>query len=102
MTFSCKHGIDPRLEGHPTFHLWECLVLEGEHELVNKLRQVETGIEGFRTIIVPPGGFCQNEVLNQIVTDWLKERNVNIVNVEVEILELQHALRSTRCSLNLD
>lgn len=75
--------------------VWEMLLTEGNHDLIEKLRRVERGEGGFGTIVVPPGGFSKNEKTHQLVIDWLSEKDVNILDVEREKSELRKALTNS-------
>lgn len=72
--------------------LWEKLLSENRHDLIQKFRRVERKEGGFGTIVVPKKGFSKNEETNQLIIDWLIEKGVNVLNVEEEISDLEDAL----------
>lgn len=77
----------------PTKELWESLINEGRHDLVKVLNHVENKDAGFGSIVVPADGFSKNKGIHDSVIVWLKDRDVNIVDVKHEISELKKSLK---------
>jgi hypothetical protein len=93
--------------GEPTKHMristksesvWELLVQEDNHDLIEKLHKVERKEKGYGTIVVPKDGFSKNGTTNQAVIDWLEEHDVNVLDPQKEISELKEALHGNRSS----
>lgn len=76
--------------------LWAVLALEGNFDLINKLRMAEAREPGFGTIVVTEKGFSENDVTHNLVLDWLKERNINIVDVPFIVGNLELTLLRER------
>lgn len=77
----------------PTKELWEALINEGRHDLVKVLNHVENKDAGFGSIVVPADGFSKNKEIHDSVMVWLKDRDINIVDVKQEISELKNSLK---------
>jgi len=72
--------------------LWVRLTVEGQFDLIRKLARVEKKEDGFMTIVVPPGGFSEDDTTHNMVLDWLEERHVNVLNVGLEVSRCRVAL----------
>lgn len=81
--------------------VWEALLIEGRHDLIEKFRRIERGEGGFGTIVVPSQGFSKNKKTHELVTEWLSKKNVNILDVEKEKTELESALRDPQKNCKL-
>lgn len=86
--------LDDFLRRHfKTRYLWRRLTEENNFELIDKLTKVEKKEVGFGTIIVPKNGFSKDDKTHNLVLEWLKERDVNVLNVDLEVFKLEKALR---------
>ena len=47
--------------------LWAILALEGNFELINKLRRAEAGEPGFGTVVIMEKGFSEGTIYGRIV-----------------------------------
>jgi hypothetical protein len=72
--------------------LWLQLTTEGKFDLIRKLGRVENREPGYGTIIVPSEGFSDRDETHNMVLDWLKAHNINILNVGLEKRCLELAL----------
>lgn len=72
--------------------LWVRLTMEGCFELIRKLSRVEKKEDGFMTIVVPPEGFSKDDTTHNMVLEWLEDRDVNVLNVGLEISRCRFAL----------
>lgn len=84
----------------PTSELWEVLAQEGKFELIDRLRRVEMGEDGYHTIVVPKKGFSENDKTHNLVLDWLEEHRVNVMNIRKEVFILKEALHSDKRRTN--
>jgi hypothetical protein len=75
-----------------TENLWQTLIEDGNYSLVKILQRVENNEFGYGSIVVPKGGFSEKESVHNMVLDWLRERNVNVIDVENEISCLEKSL----------
>ena len=83
--------IPPKLED---IDLWQILANENNYGLIGKLCDIEKGVPGFSSIVVPPAGFSKNPETHEKVIAWLKQKNVNILDVNKTLLELTAALHN--------
>ena len=83
-----------------TMALWERLTQEGKFELIELLRHVEQGEDGFGTVVVHKEGFSENDETHNMVLDWLEERKINILNPGLEKTRLEGALYGSRFGRN--
>lgn len=74
--------------------LWDKLAGEGNYTLIDKLKHVENNDPGFGTIVVPKKGFSEKDDTHNDVLKWLKEQNINILNVGLSVARMEQALRS--------
>lgn len=74
--------------------VWETLLLEGQYDLIEKLRRVERGEGGYGTIVVPAEGFSKNKKTHNLVIGWLSEKGVNILDTRKEEAELKETLKN--------
>lgn len=72
--------------------LWARLSLEGRFDVIDKLRHVKSGEGGFGSIVVPEGGFSEDDVTHNMVLDYLREHDVNIVNTRLITENLRRSL----------
>ncbi len=93
MRFIEEHGWKFSKEEKRKPGLWEMLLAEGQHDLIEKLRRVEREEGGFGTIVVPEGGFSDNKETHDMVVAWLEKTGTNVLDVKQEITELEEALR---------
>ena len=77
-----------------TDNLYSILTEESKISLISILKKVDSKEHGYGSIVVPKGGFSYNPETHKMVINWLKERFVNIVDVDREILGLEDSLRS--------
>jgi ribosomal protein L10 len=74
-----------------TGQLWFLLLKSDRTDLIKILQKVEKKEPGYGSIVVPEGGFIEDEKINDMILSWLKERNVNIINVKEEIKSLENS-----------
>jgi len=79
--FEEKHVVYEPTDNSNEGSLWDILWLDGQFDLIKKLRHVELEEHGFKSIIVPPEGFSDNDRVHNLVLRWLQQHCVNIVNV---------------------
>jgi len=75
---------------------WLALAEEGNFDLIGKLKCAVDGEGGFGTIVVDEKGFSPNDDTHNAVRQFLREKNVNVVNVPSLIGNLEVALRKHR------
>jgi len=97
MTYLQDIGLFNRISSNPkaipTDKLYNTLSEEGNLKLINLLKKVDSKEPGYGTVIVPKGGFSLNTKTHAMVICWLKDRNINIVDVDKEISDLENSLR---------
>lgn len=91
--FNRERKVDTKPKKTPTKELWESLIAEGKHDLVKVLNHVENKDAGFGSIVVPADGFSKSKEIHNSVMVWLKERDINIVDVKREISDLKNSLK---------
>lgn len=96
MQFIEEHSCRFQNEEKKEFDLWEMLLSEGKHDLIEKLRRVERQEGGFGTIIIPEGGFSSNKQTHEMVVSWLEKMGTNVLDVKKEIAELEEALHGKK------
>lgn len=72
--------------------VWDLLAAENQLALIDRLRRVERGEPGYRTVLIPNEGFSKDPKVHQAVLDWLRDHNVNVYNCAQEIAELADTL----------
>jgi len=75
-----------------TKDIWRRLACESKFNVIEILKRVENEEGGYGTIIIPPGGFCKDEITNELVLMWLRAKDVNVYSVDEEIIELYESL----------
>jgi hypothetical protein len=87
-----KPNEEPKKATISSEQLWQLLIEDGKHDLVKILQHVENKDPGYGSIVVNQGGFSEKDSIHNMVLDWLRERNVNIINVAQNISELEDSL----------
>jgi hypothetical protein len=77
-----------------TDQLWILLIKNDKIDLIKTLQRVENKEPGYGSIIVPDGGFIEDEKINDMILSWLRERDVNIIDVKEEIKSLENSLKN--------
>ncbi len=75
-----------------TKDIWRRLACEGKFDVIELLKRVEKEEGGYGTIIIPSGGFSNDEITNRLIIMWLEKKDVNVYSVEEEIKEYEEAL----------
>ena len=74
--------------------LFEVLIKCKKYTLIKQLQHVENKDPGYGSIVVPKGGFITNKEVNDLVLLWLRDKDVNIVDVSYEITCLESSLKN--------
>jgi len=72
--------------------VWDRLASDGNFELISKLQMVEKGYPGYGTVVVPAGGFSEDDDTHNAVLDWLRGHHINVLNPGLLITKLERAL----------
>jgi len=72
--------------------VWDMLAAEGQYDLISKLHKTERGEPGYRTVIIPKGGWSESAETNDAILQWLKKLKVNVWSPTQEAVELKRAL----------
>ena len=72
--------------------LWSRLTVEGNFELLSRLRRAECREPGFCTIVVGKTGFSEDDETHNMVIDFLKQIDVHVFNPGLEATKLEMAL----------
>ena len=81
-----------RIAHTPEMTLWDRLAAEGKYDLIDKLRKTEQGEPGYRTVIIPEGGWSESADTNDAILQWLKSLRVNVWSPEQEVSDLEKTL----------
>jgi hypothetical protein len=84
---------------HRSKLLWEALVLDGNFSLIQKLHSAEINFPGYATIVVPFGGFSDNDRIHNMVLDWCKEHHIRTFNVNRHIALLEQSQTWAKCTV---
>ena len=76
----------------PTEQLWAILIEKDKNNLVKVLQRVESKEAGYGSIVVPEKGFTNDDKINAMILSWLKERDVNVIDVKEEVKALESSL----------
>lgn len=76
-----------------TRQIWDILIGDKKYDLIKVLKHVENKEPGYGSVVVPKNGFSSNKKIHCLVLSWLKERNINIVDVDNEIACLKDSLK---------
>lgn len=77
--------------------LWARLAGEGRLEVLEKLQHVERSDAGYGTIVVPAKGFSDSDRTHNCVIEWLRKKNVNVLNIRVLEARMELALHGQDC-----
>ena len=87
-----SHSNNPLKKGVSTEDLWKTLIEDGKNELIRFLQHVENKEAGYGSVVVPEKGFSDKDGVHNMVLDWLRDRDINIVNVGHEVACLERSL----------
>jgi hypothetical protein len=76
-----------------TGQLWDILIKDKKYDLIKVLKHVENKEPGYGSVVVPKYGFSSNRKIHNLVLLWLKERDINIVDVDNTIAYLEDSLK---------
>lgn len=76
--------------------LWDRLISEGNLDLISKLHNVEAGLPGYGTIVVPHEGFSEDDTTHNMVLEYLQSHDINILNPGLLIERMERALHPVK------
>jgi hypothetical protein len=64
------------------------LLLERRDDTISKLFEVENNTPGFSVIIIKNEGFSNNNEVHNLVVDYFKKKNVELISISAETKKL--------------